>query len=234
MFATHRSLYTTLELILVKTKIEAVIFDMDGLMFNTEDIYNVVGDAILKPRGHQFTLELKLLMMGLPGPKAFKVMIDHCKLDDTPESLESECTTLFADLLPRQIKTLPGLMELLERLEQLEIPKAVATSSHLRFANIALNQFDLLPRFKFVLTAESVAKGKPHPDIYLMAAKRMKLDASQLLVLEDSVTGSRAGVASGATVIAVPTQHSIDCDYSHVDHVAQSLEDPIILETIQG
>lgn len=217
---------------LVKSKIEAVIFDMDGLMFNTEDIYNVVGDAILKPRGHEFTRQLKLMMMGLPGIRAFQVMIDHCQLDDTPEELKTECETLFADLLPREIQTMPGLMELLERLEQLEIPKAIATSSQLKFATIALNQFDLLPRFKFVLTAESVVKGKPHPDVYLLAAKKMGLDPSQLLVLEDSVTGSQAAAAAGATVIAVPTQHSIGCDFSHVDHVVCSLEDPIIFEKV--
>ena len=216
----------------MKPKIEAVIFDMDGLMFNTEDIYNVVGDTILQPRGHEFSRELKLLMMGLPGPKAFQVMIDHCQLDDTPEALESECAALFAELLPREIQTMLGLMELLERLEQLEIPKAVATSSQRRFADIALNQFDLMPRFKFVLTAESVAKGKPHPDVYLLAAKKMELDPSQLLVLEDSVTGSQAAAAAGATVIAVPTEHSLGCDYSHVDHVAESLKDPVIFEKI--
>ena len=219
---------------LVKPKIEAVIFDMDGLMFNTEDIYNVVGDTILKPRGHEFTRELKLLMMGLPGIKAFEVMVDHCQLKDTPEALEIECEALFSELLPREIQTMPGLMELLDRLEQLGIPKAVATSSHLKFANIALNQFDLMPRFKFVLTAESVVNGKPHPDVYLLAAKKMELEPSQLLVLEDSVTGSQAAAAAGATVIAIPTKHSFGCDYSHVDHVVQSLEDPLIYEMIEA
>ena len=218
----------------MKSKIAAVIFDMDGLMFNTEDLYNVVGDALLKPRGHEFTRELKLLMMGLPGKKAFQVMIDHCRLQDSIETLEAESAELFADLLPREIRPLPGLMELLDRLERNNIPKAVATSSHQRFANIALSQFDLIPRFKFVLTAESVANGKPHPDVYLLAAKRMELEPSQLLVLEDSVTGSRAGVAAGANVIAIPTEHSAGMDYSHVDHVATSLEDPIIWEIIEG
>lgn len=218
----------------MKSKIEAVIFDMDGLMFNTEDIYNSVGDTILKPRGHEFTRELKLLMMGLPGIKAFQVMVDHCQLEDTPEALQTECAALFSELLPREIQTLPGLMELLERLEQLEIPKAVATSSHLKFANIALNQFDLMPRFNFVLTAESVVNGKPHPDVYLLAAKKMELEPSQLLVLEDSVTGSQAAAAAGTTVIAVPTKHSVGCDYSHVDHVVQSLEDPVIFEKIEA
>ena len=203
-------------------------------MFNTEDLYNVVGDALLKPRGHKFTRELKLLMMGLPGKKAFQVMIDHCQLQDSIETLEAEAAELFADLLPREIRPMRGLMKLLDRLEQNEIPKAVATSSHQRFANIALSQFDLIPRFEFVLTAESVVNGKPHPDVYLLAAKRMGLEPSQLLVLEDSVTGSKAGVAAGANVIAVPTEHSIDCDYSHANHVATSLEDPIIWETIEG
>ena len=218
----------------VKPKIRAVIFDMDGLMFNTEDIYDVVGDAILKRRGHQFTRELKLLMMGLPGTEAFQVMIDHCQLEDTPEALETECEALFAELLPNAIQTMPGLLELLERLEQLGIPKAVATSSQQKFANIALNQFDLIPRFKFVLTAESVVKGKPHPEVYLLAAKKMELEPAQLLVLEDSVIGSQAAAAAGTTVIAVPTPHSWGCDYSHVDHVVRSLEDPIIIEKIKA
>ena len=218
----------------VKSNIAAVIFDMDGLMFNTEDLYNVVGDALLKPRGHEFTRELKLLMMGLPGNKAFEVMINHCQLQDSADALVAESAKLFADLLPREIRPMRGLMKLLDRLERNKIPKAVATSSHQRFANIALSQFDLIPRFEFVLTAESVVNGKPHPDVYLLAAKRMALQPSQLLVLEDSVTGSRAGVAAGANVIAVPTEHSAHCDYSHVAHVATSLEDPIIWETIDG
>lgn len=218
----------------VKPKIEAVIFDMDGLMFNTEDLYNIVGDALLESRGHKFTLELKLLMMGLPGKKAFEVMIDHCQLADSVEVLQAESAELFADLLPREIRPMPGLMELLYQLEKRKIPKAVATSSHQRFADIALGQFELQPRFEFVLTAESVVNGKPHPDVYLLAAKRMGLDSNQLLVLEDSVTGSRAAAAAGTTVIAVPTEHSAGCDYSHVHHVAKSLEDPIIWQTIDA
>ncbi|MDB4766322.1 HAD-IA family hydrolase [bacterium] len=218
----------------MKSKIAAVIFDMDGLMFNTEDLYNVVGDALLEPRGHKFTRELKLLMMGLPGKKAFQVMIDHCQLQDSISTLEAESAEMFADLLPREIRPMRGLMKLLDRLEHNDIPKAVATSSHQRFANIALSQFDLIPRFEFVLTAESVTNGKPHPDVYLLAAKRMGLQPSQLLVLEDSVTGSKAGVAAGANVIAIPTEHSAGMDYSHVDLMATSLEDPIIWQTIES
>jgi HAD superfamily hydrolase (TIGR01509 family) len=214
------------------SKISAVVFDMDGLMFNTEDIYNSVGDALLKPRGHAFTLELKLKMMGLPGVKAFEVMVEHCGLADSAEELKSESEQLFGQLLPREVRPLPGLLDLLDRLEQIPIPKAIATSSQRKFADIALKQFDLAPRFEFVLSAESVENGKPHPDVYLLAAKRLKLAPEKLLVLEDSVTGSMAAATAGTNVIAVPTPHSAGCDYSHVDQIATSLEDPIIWEMI--
>ena len=214
------------------TTIKAVVFDMDGLMFNTEDLYDVVGTALLKPRGHQFTPELKLQMMGLPGDQAFAVMVEQCQLTDSIESLQEESTALFADLLPREIRPMAGLMDLLQRLEQRQIPKAIATSSHLKFATIALSQFDLIPRFEFVLTAESVQRGKPHPDVYLLAAKKLGVSPAEILVLEDSVIGSRAASAAGAVVIAVPTVHSAGCDFSHVDRIANSLADPIIWETI--
>ena len=217
----------------MKQTIDAVVFDMDGLMFNTEDLYDQVGDAILLKRGQRFTNEVKLAMMGLPGDKAFQVMIDRCQLDDSIEELQSETEALFAEMLPREIRTMPGLLELLDRLEKKGIPKGIATSSHRRFAKVALEQFDLGPRFQFVLTAESVTNGKPHPEVYLLAAEKMKVSPQSMLVLEDSHTGSTAAAAAGACVIAVPTEHSKGCDFSHVYAVADALHDRIVWETIE-
>ena len=217
----------------MKQTIDAVVFDMDGLMFNTEDLYDQVGDAILLKRGQRFTNEVKLAMMGLPGDKAFQVMIDRCQLDDSIEELQSETEALFAEMLPREIRTMPGLLELLDRLEEKGIPKGIATSSHQRFAKVALEQFDLGPRFQFVLTAESVTNGKPHPEVYLLAAEKMKVSPQSMLVLEDSHTGSTAAAAAGACVIAVPTEHSKGCDFSHVYAVADALHDRIVWETIE-
>lgn len=216
----------------MKQTIDAVVFDMDGLMFNTEDLYDQVGDVILGKRGQQFTREVKLAMMGLPGDKAFQVMIDRCKLDDSVEQLQDETEALFAEMLPREIRTMPGLLELLDRLEKKGIPKGIATSSHRRFATIALGQFDLETRFEFVLTAESVTKGKPHPEVYLLAAEKMKVAPQSVLVLEDTKTGSTAAAAAGTCVIAVPTDHSKDCDFSHAYSVADGLHDDIVWQTI--
>ena len=218
----------------MKQKIDAVVFDMDGLMFNTEDLYDQVGDAILLKRGKRFTNDVKLAMMGLPGDKAFQVMIDRCELEDSIEQLQNETEALFAEMLPREIRTMPGLLELLDRLEQKGIPKGIATSSHQRFASVALSQFDLQPRFEFVLTAESVTQGKPHPEVYLLAAEKMKVHPNSILVLEDSQTGSTAAAAAGACVIAVPTEHSKACDFSHVYAVADGLDDEIVWQTIEN
>lgn len=209
--------------------IEAVAFDMDGLMFNTEDLYDQVGEILLRRRGDTFTRELKHAMMGLPGPTAFEVMRQRCGLKDTVEQLQSETDEIFSELLPAEIRLMPGLAPLLETLENLGIPKAVATSSHRQFATRALGFFDLEPRFEFVLTSEDVSKGKPHPEIYLTAASRLGVAPSAMLVLEDSINGSKSGAASGAFTIAVPTEHSVGMDFSHVHIVANRLDDDVIL-----
>ena len=210
-------------------KIEAVAFDMDGLIFNTEDLYDQVGQILMQRRGKNFTRELKLAMMGLPGPVAFEVMRERGGVEDSAQDLQDEADAVFVDLLPSEIKTMPGLETLLCRLEELNIPKAVATSSHREFAKTALGMFDLEPRFQFVLTSEDVTEGKPNPEIYLSAARRLGVEPSKMLVLEDSVTGSKAGVAAGAVTIAVPTLHSRGMDFSHVYRVAERLDDHLIM-----
>ena len=208
--------------------IQAVVFDMDGLMFNTEDLYDQVGSLILQKRGQRYTRELKLAMMGLPGNVAFEVMRSRCGLDDSVESLQQETDKIFADLLPKEIAKLPGLDSLLELIESKGIRKAVATSSHRQFATKALGFFDLEPRFEFVLTGEDVEHGKPNPDIYLLAAQKLNITTSSMLVLEDSLNGSMAAKTSGAITVVVPNVHSAECDFSHVDHVAEHLLDEFI------
>ncbi len=217
-----------------RPEIRAVAFDMDGLMFNTEDLYDQVGEILLARRGHQFTLDLKLKMMGLPGPTAFGVLRDELGLADSIEVLQRESNQIFEVILPAEIETMQGLERLLGLLEAQNIPKAVATSSHRNFATEALGHFELEPRFEFVLTAEDVTRGKPDPEVYLTAAQRLNVEPAQMLVLEDSLTGSRAAAAAGAYTIAVPTIHTRGLDFSHVHHVAESLEDPLITRLFES
>ena len=213
--------------------ISAVAFDMDGLMVNTEELYTTVGETILERRGHQFTAELKNEMMGLPGDVAWQVMIDAHRLTDSPAELDAECEVIFADLLPSRLQAMPGLMDLLAFLEEHDIPRCVATSSSHRFAERVLGQIQVLQRVAFVVTAEDVPRGKPHPDIYLEAARRMEVASNEMLVLEDSHHGTRAGIAANACTIAVPGEHSRNHDFSGVHAVADSLADDLIRKQLR-
>jgi HAD superfamily hydrolase (TIGR01509 family) len=208
--------------------IQAVAFDMDGLLVNTEEVYTQVGEILMKRRGREFTRKLKNDITGLPGPTAFALMIERESLSDSVEQLASESKQIFGEILPSQLRLLTGVLELLDRLDRDGRPKCVATSSTHEFSRIVLGQTGILERFQFVITASDVEHGKPHPDIYQAAAQRMGVEPRQMMVLEDSHHGCRAGITSGACTVAVPGPHSVDHDFRGVHFQAESLLDPRI------
>ncbi len=218
----------------MSSPLRAVVFDMDGLMFNTEDLYDLAGQELLRRRGQNFTRELKLSMMGLPGPKAFSIMIDRCGLNDSVAHLQRETDEIFQSLLPDKIEMMPGLETLLDVIDRGGLPRSVATSSHRNFADRALGHFDLKDGFQFILTSEDVTNGKPDPEVYLTSAQKLDVEPRSMLVFEDSVFGSQAAVAAGAFTVAVPTEYSRDQDYSHVHAVVDRLDKPEVLRWIQA
>jgi HAD superfamily hydrolase (TIGR01509 family) len=214
--------------------IRGVVFDLDGLMFNTEELFHQAGDELLSRRGHRMTPRLLSLMMGRRARESFALLIAELELLETVEVLLAESETIFKAMLETHLAPMPGLFELLEELETRGLPKAVATSSSRDYLEGILERFELLERFHFTLTAEDVTHGKPHPEIYLTAAERMKLNPAELVVFEDSETGSRAAASAGTYVIAVPHDFSRDHDFAHVHHVAQGLHDPFIRQVLDG
>jgi HAD superfamily hydrolase (TIGR01509 family) len=212
--------------------IRAVVFDLDGLMFNTEDIFNEVGRVVLARRGKVMGRELLQQMMGRRAPEALGLMIEYHSLPDTVTGLIDETRTLFTELAVDRLAPMPGLYELLEHIEKRGLTKGVATSSGRLYLEEILNRFDLLPRFHLTLAAEDVTHGKPHPEIYLTAASRLGVQPSEMLVLEDSHAGTSAGVSANAVVVSVPNDHSRHQDFSHAAHVASRLDDPYVLRLL--
>lgn len=210
----------------------AVVFDLDGLMFNTEELYDLTGSEVLRRRGRQFTDELRQQMMGRPGRDALQIMIEMHGLADTVEQLMRESDDVFLALLETRLDPMPGLLELLARLEAAGRAKAIATSSRRGVVEKMLAQFAMQPRFEFVLTAEDVARGKPHPEVFLTAAERFGVEPAAMLVFEDSANGCRAAVASGAVTVAVPGEHSRHHDFAGAALVAEGLHDPRILKLL--
>jgi HAD superfamily hydrolase (TIGR01509 family) len=213
-------------------RLKAVVFDLDGLMFNTEELYQYVGSQLLKRRGKDFDDELLDQMMGRPQRVALQLMIDYHGLDATVADLARETDEVFDEILESRLECMPGLVELLSTLERHNIPKAIATSSGRAFVEEVLGRFDLAPRFQFILTGDDVTHGKPHPEIYLKAAERFGLAPQEVLVLEDSSNGCRAAVAAGTFAVAVPGSHSCGHDFSGCALAAETLADRRIYEAL--
>ncbi len=204
---------------------KAVVFDLDGLMFNTEELYQDVGSEILRRRGKVFGADLLDAMMGRPADVSLQLMIDWHGLDSTVDELAAETDEIFATLLDERLAVMPGLLPLLAKLEETGLPKAIATSSGPDFAARVLAKFDLARRFKFILTCDDIRQGKPHPEIYLLAARRFGFEPRELLVLEDSQNGCLSAIAAGTLAVAVPAGHSRRHDFSGAALIADSLAD---------
>jgi HAD superfamily hydrolase (TIGR01509 family) len=212
--------------------VKAVVFDMDGLMFNTEVVFHATGRELLRRRGKEPHPELFARMMGRRAPEAFAAMIELMELTESWELLREESEIIFIELLEEILAPMPGLFLLLDRIEAAGLPKGVATSSSRRYLQEMLSRFKLTHRFDMTLGAEDVTHGKPHPEIYQTAAARLQVDSSQMMVLEDSEAGTRAAAAAGAQVISIPHEHSQAHDFSMAVAVASRLDDPVILQRL--
>lgn len=213
--------------------ISGVVFDLDGLMVNTEDLYEHVGAQLLARRGKTFTRPLLDAMMGRPSPIALQIMIDWHELDATVSQLVTETDLLFPAILDERLATMPGFMSLLDALAQAELPRGVATSSRRTFVMDILSRLQIEDRFQFVLTSEDVTHGKPAPEIYRRASSQLGLPPSRVMVLEDSENGCRAAIAAGTYSVAVPGAHSKEHNFDGCCFVAESLADPRIYQALR-
>lgn len=212
--------------------IKAVCFDLDGLMFNTEDVFYVSSEILLERRGLKMTRAIMDVMLGRRPLESFRAFCDHLGLGEEPADLLAESRLIFHNLLNDQLRPMPGLFELLQLIEDRDLPKAVATSSPKDYLENIFARFNLSPRFPIQLTAESVTHGKPNPEIYLKAAEQLGVQPANMLVLEDTETGTRAAAAAGAFIVSVPHEHTAKHDFSQSKFIASGLNDPFILKLL--
>jgi HAD superfamily hydrolase (TIGR01509 family) len=213
--------------------IRAVVFDLDGLMFNTEAIYDKVGEALLLRRGKIMTPELKLAMIGRRAQESLTIMIDMHGLHDTVDDLILESHEMFFEAAAGRLAPMPGLHDLLEYIDSNNLPKALATSSSRNYVERVIGPFGMLPRFPVILASEDVTLGKPHPEIYLKAADRLGIAPTEMMVLEDSQNGVNAAASAGAIAVAVPHEHTFHHDFSRATLIAESLHDPRVLSILR-
>ncbi len=214
-------------------RIRAVVFDLDGTMLNTEDIFEDAGQQLMQRRGLTMTREIRRSMLGRRPLEAFTALKQATGIADDIESLLQETKQIFQELAADRVQLMPGVEWLLQLTEDLHLPRAVATSSPQKYMRWLLDLVGLYSRFAFVLTAEDVVQGKPHPEIYLKAAARLRVDPQEMLVLEDSETGVAAAAAAGAQVVAVPNRHTDYGDFSRAQLRVNSLQDERLTVLLQ-
>ena len=214
--------------------IRAVCFDLDGLMFNTEHVFYDSAVVLLERRQLPMTRAAMDAMLGRRPLESFQALVDLLGLNEQPVDLMAESRVIFHELLKTRLQPMPGLFALLDLIEARGLPKGVATSSPRDHLESVFGRFELLPRFPVALTAESVTHGKPNPEIYLKAAEQLGVAPRQMLVLEDTQTGTRAGAAAGAFVVSVPHEHTATHDFSQAGHIATGLNDPFVINLIEN
>jgi len=214
--------------------IKAVAFDLDGLMFDTENTYLKVSTALLARRGKIYTEELSNAVLGRSGKFTFELFKEVFGFPETWQELQAESDDLFLEFLDDGFSAMPGLYGLLGYLEQRSIPKGICTSSVRRVASEVLRREGIANRFDFVLTVEDVTHAKPDPEIYLKAALRFGIDPSEMLVLEDSVAGCQAAHNAGAFGVVVRAKHNALWSFPNAKKVVASLDDSQIMELFQG
>jgi HAD superfamily hydrolase (TIGR01509 family) len=213
-------------------KLRAVVFDLDGVLANTEDLYELACSTILGRRGRTYDPPLRERMMGRPVADAIQILMEAHELTEPVDLLMAECREVLTGLMATSLAPMPGVMHLLDRLQAARLPTAVATSALREYADFVLTRLELKQRFEFVLTAEDIERGKPDPEIFLLASERLGLAPPQVMILEDSANGCRAAVAAGAFTVAVPNRHTVKHNFDGARFVADTLSDPRIFEVL--
>jgi HAD superfamily hydrolase (TIGR01509 family) len=185
-----------------------VIFDFDGVLVDSEPWWDRCDRRVVEEAGGVFLADAKQRVMGLPEPQAVERIIAMHGLSVAPEDLMARRLVWMAQYYAQEIPLMPGVPELLEGLQARGLPLAIATSTRLELARIALRRHGLEPAFRTVVTAADVKHGKPAPDVFLEAARRLGVPMADCAVVEDSLPGMRAARASGGLAVWLRNAHA--------------------------
>ena len=206
---------------------DAVVFDNDGLLLDTESVWTRAEEDLFERRGTEFSPADKLELVGTSAEVAGRVLERRLGEPGRAAELMEELNELVVAELEHGVEAMIGARDLLQALKERGTPIGLVSNSPLIFVRRSLEIVGFADHFDVVLSAHEVAAPKPAPDPYLEACRRLGVQAGpNVVALEDSPTGVAAAVAAGLTVIGVPSVAGVALEEAH--HIAASLEDAVV------
>jgi HAD superfamily hydrolase (TIGR01509 family) len=187
--------------------IEAVVFDMDGVIVDTEHLWDEVREELTDEWGGRYTPEAQQAMMGMSSREWSRYLHEVVGLREPPEAINSEVVRRMLTRYETELPVVPGAVEAVHRLAAAGYRLGLASSSNRELIDVVLRELEVTELFGVTVSSEEVARGKPAPDVYLEAADRLGVDPTRCAAVEDSASGIRAARAAGMRVLAYPNRH---------------------------
>ena len=186
--------------------IDAVFFDLDGLLLDTEQVWDEVREGLVRERGGRWHDRAQADMMGMSSTEWSRYLHDELGLAEPPEELNRIVVERMEDRYRQQLPLLDGAVDAVRRLAA-HWPLGLASSSNRPLIDLALDLMGVAELFRATVSSEEVDRGKPAPDVYLEAVRRLGVRAENAVAVEDSAGGIRSAKAAGMRVVAIPNAH---------------------------
>ena len=206
--------------------IRAVVFDLDGVIVDSEQVWNEVREQLTRERGGRWHERAQRDMMGMSSVEWSRYMHDELGVPEPPEEINAEVVRRMQQRYRESLPLLPGAVDAVRRLAA-RWPLGLASSANREIIDLVLEVSELGPLFRATVSSEEVAHGKPAPDVYLEAARRLDVPADACAAVEDSRSGILAACAAGMRVVAIPNPHfpPDEATLAEADIVLRSIEE---------
>ena len=217
--------------------ISAVVFDLDGVIVDSEGIWHEVREAYARERGGRYDDDAGRAMMGMSSTEWSRFMSEELGVRGTSEEINADVVELMAERYRERLPLVPGAREAVERVAA-AFPLGLASSSNRPLIDAVLELAGLDRYFRATVSSEEVARGKPAPDVYLEAARRLGVRPQRCAAVEDSNAGTRSAKAACMRVVAIPhPDYPLDGDaLAAADVVLASIDElvPAMIRTVDG
>ena len=201
---------------------KAIIFDMDGVIIDSEPLHYEVEMELLEKLGGKMDKEAHQLFVGTTDYKMWSTLKENFKLKPPVEDIIEMKKDMFISRID-EIELMPNFMSLMLSLYNAGYPLAIASSNNRKVVDRIVEKFDLGVYIKFTISGDDVSKGKPHPEVFLTAAKKMSLVPKNCLVIEDATNGVKAAKAAGMKCVGLDSIPASGQDLSQADLVINNL-----------